>query len=41
VEAVVELVQGGDPGVLCLQQEPLADQAVQPFLLASALGLTG
>jgi hypothetical protein len=40
-EAVVELVQGGDAGLLGLQQEPLADQAVQPLLLPPTLGLSG
>jgi len=38
MEAVVELVQGGDAGVLCFQQEPLADDPVQSFLLALPWG---
>jgi hypothetical protein len=37
-EAVVELVQAVDAGLLGLEQEALADQAVQSLLLASALG---
>jgi len=40
-EAVVELVQRGGPCLLGLDQEPLADEPVEPLLLASALGLTG
>jgi hypothetical protein len=40
-EAVVELVQAVDAGLLGLEQEALADQAVESLLLAPALGLTG
>jgi len=41
VEAVVEDVEGFDAGGFGFQQEALADDPVQPLLLASALGLTG
>jgi hypothetical protein len=40
-EAVVELVQVGDASVLGLEQEALADDAVQALLLATALRLSG
>jgi len=35
------LVEVFDAGGLGFQQEPLADDPVEPLLLASALGLTG
>jgi hypothetical protein len=40
-EAVVELWQLQDAGGLGLQQEALADDAVQPLLLAAPLGRVG
>jgi len=40
-EAVVELVQGLDAGVLGLGDEPFPYVAVQPLLLAPPFGLSG